>query len=204
METAEWPDDDDVDRRIGLSMAWELVQSGIDVNCREKGSLDTALHHLADRENIPAITTTDGVTVTELFWEIVRRGADINALDCQGDTPFYYASLNRNVGMCLLLIASRADVRLGYALNAWDGNRYPDDVPEGYDEDLDEDLKTVIAAWKHGPHPDMCWERRMAFAKFLVESHIIPFGERQSLLVGGPIWTVFSYIPLDAEIAKFL
>ncbi|WP_291633478.1 ankyrin repeat domain-containing protein [Clostridium sp.] len=109
-----------------------LIDNGADINSHHSKFLETPLHKLCARIT-PKI---DVITM------ILKKGAEVNALNILGKTPVFYCSFNYSVELLNLLVNYGADIHIK---DKYENTLLHDDYINCYDEHFEEFLKTLIS-----------------------------------------------------------
>lgn len=109
-----------------------LINNGADINSHQSKLTETPLHRLCARIK-PQI---DVITM------ILKKGADVNAINVSGKTPVFYCSFNYSVELLNLLVKYGADINIK---DKYKNTLLHDDYINCYDEHFEEFLKTLIS-----------------------------------------------------------
>ena len=108
-----------------------LINNGADINSHNSELLETPLHKLCARLK-PHI---DVITM------ILKKGANVNAINISGKTPIFYCSFNYSVDLLNLLVEYGADINVK---DKYKNTLLHDDYINCFDEHFEEFLKTLI------------------------------------------------------------
>lgn len=96
------------------AVKWLLFEVGADANVTEfSDDKSTALHKVIQRNSY---NRNDHFTVAAIAEMLLRKGADVSALDSLGRTPLHYAAQNGNIHAMQVLLRSGAKVMARDAL----------------------------------------------------------------------------------------
>jgi len=109
-----------------------LVNNGADINSHHSESLETPLHKLCAR-------ITPHIDVITM---ILKKGAEVNAINISGKTPIFYCSFNYSVELLNLLVKYGADINIR---DKYKNTLLHDDYINCYDEHFEEFLKALIS-----------------------------------------------------------
>lgn len=110
-----------------------LINNGADINDHHHSKLlETPLHKLCARIK-PHI---DVITM------ILKKGAEVNAINISGKTPVFYCSFNYSVELLNLLVKYEADINIK---DKYKNTLLHDDYINCYDEHFEEFLKALIS-----------------------------------------------------------
>ena len=109
-----------------------LINNGADINSHHSKLLETPLHRLCARVK-PRI---DVITM------ILKKGAEVNAINISGKTPVFYCSFNYSVELLNLLIKYGADINIR---DKYKNTLLHDDYINCFDEHFEEFLKALIS-----------------------------------------------------------
>lgn len=109
-----------------------LINNGADINSHQSKLTETPLHRLCARIK-PQI---DVITM------ILKKGADVNAINVSGKTPVFYCSFNYSVELLNLLVKYGADINIK---DKYKNTLLHDDYINCYDEHFEEFLKALIS-----------------------------------------------------------
>lgn len=109
-----------------------LVFSGADINSYHSKFLETPLHKLCAR-------LTPHIDVITM---ILKKGAEVNAVNISGKTPVFYCSFNYSVELLNLLLKFGADINIK---DKYKNTLLHDDYINCFDEHFEEFLKVLIS-----------------------------------------------------------
>ncbi|MBU3181713.1 ankyrin repeat domain-containing protein [Clostridium psychrophilum] len=109
-----------------------LINNGADINSHHSKFLETPLHKLCARI-IPHI---DVITM------LLKKGAEVNAINISGKTPVFYCSFNYSVQLLNLLLKYGADINIK---DKYKNTLLHDDYINCFDEHFEEFLKVLIS-----------------------------------------------------------
>ena len=109
-----------------------LINNGADINIHHSKLLETPLHKLCARIK-PHI---DVITM------ILKKGAEVNAINISGKTPIFYCSFNYSVELLNLLVKFGADINVR---DKYKNTLLHDDYINCFDEHFEEFLKALIS-----------------------------------------------------------
>lgn len=109
-----------------------LINNGVDINSHYSKLLETPLHKLCARIK-PQI---DVITM------ILKKGAEVNAINISDKTPVFYCSFNYSVELLNLLVQYGADINIK---DKYKNTLLHDDYINCYDEHFEQFLKTLIS-----------------------------------------------------------
>ncbi|MCJ7689234.1 MAG: ankyrin repeat domain-containing protein, partial [Clostridiaceae bacterium] len=109
-----------------------LINNGADINSHHSEFLETPLHKLCARIT-PKI---DVITM------LLKKGAEVNAINISGKTPVFYCSFNYSVELLNLLVKYGADIHIK---DKYKNTLLHDDYINCFDEHFEEFLKTLIS-----------------------------------------------------------
>ncbi len=110
-----------------------LINSGVDINSHQSKFLETPLHKLCARAT-PHI---------DLITMILKRGAEVNAINSLGKTPIFYCSFNYSVGLLNLLVKYGADIN---ARDKYENTLLHDDYINCFEEHFEEHFEEFLKA----------------------------------------------------------
>jgi ankyrin repeat protein len=108
-----------------------LIDNGVDINSHQSRLLETPLHRLCARIK-PQL---DVITM------ILKKGAQVNAINISGKTPVFYCSFNYSVELLNLLVKYGADI---HVKDKYKNTLLHDDYINCYDEHFEEFLTALI------------------------------------------------------------
>jgi len=108
-----------------------LINSGADINSHHSEFSETPLHKLCARIN-PKI---DVITM------LLKKGAEVNAINISGKTPLFYCSFNYSVELLNLLVKYGADINIK---DKYKNTLLHDDYINCLEEKFEEFLKALI------------------------------------------------------------
>ena len=108
-----------------------LINNGADINSHHSKLLETPLHRLCARIN-PRI---------DVIAMLLKKGAEVNAINLSGKTPIFYCSFNYSVELLNLLVKYGADINIK---DKYNNTLLHDDYINCYDEHFEEFLKALI------------------------------------------------------------
>ncbi|HEY8805841.1 MAG TPA: ankyrin repeat domain-containing protein, partial [Clostridium sp.] len=109
-----------------------LINNGADINSHHSKFSETPLHKLCARIT-PQI---DVITM------ILKKGAEVNAINISGKTPVFYCSFNYSVELLNLLVKYGADINIK---DKYKNTLLHDDYINCFDEHFEEFLKVLIS-----------------------------------------------------------
>lgn len=108
-----------------------LIKSGADINSHQGKYLETPLHRLCARIK-PQM---------DLIVMILKKGAEVNAINISGKTPVFHCSFNYSVELLNLLVKYGADINIK---DKYRNTILHDDYINCFDEHFEEFLKALI------------------------------------------------------------
>jgi len=108
-----------------------LINNGADINSHHSEFSETPLHKLCARLN-PKI---DVITM------LLKKGAEVNAINISGKTPVFYCSFNYSVELLNLLVKYGADINIK---DKYKNTLLHDDYINCLEEKFEEFLKALI------------------------------------------------------------
>lgn len=109
-----------------------LINNGVDINNHHSRFLETPLHKLCAR-------MTPHIDVISM---LLKKGAEVNAINISGKTPVFYLSFNYSVELLNLLVEYGADINIK---DKYKNTLLHDDYINCLDEHFEEFLKALIA-----------------------------------------------------------
>jgi len=108
-----------------------LINNGSDINSHHSKFSETPLHKLCAR-------ITPHIDVITMM---LKKGAEVNAINISGKTPVFYCSFNYSVELLNLLVKYGADINIK---DKYKNTLLHDDYINCFDEHFEEFLKTLI------------------------------------------------------------
>ena len=90
-----------IDSRISPKIIMDLINSGADVNYVSRDEGKTPLHLASEIRYLADVVN-----------ELITKGANVNALTVNGETPLYIASRSNNIDIVKTLLNNNADVNI--------------------------------------------------------------------------------------------
>ncbi|HEY8891737.1 MAG TPA: ankyrin repeat domain-containing protein [Clostridium sp.] len=109
-----------------------LINTGVDINNHHSEFLETPLHKLCARIK-PQL---DVITL------LLKKGAQVNAINISGKTPVFYCSFNYSVELLNLLVKYGADINI---VDKYTNTLLHDDYINCYDEHFEDFLKVLLS-----------------------------------------------------------
>jgi len=109
-----------------------LINNGVDINIHHSEFLETPLHKLCARIK-PQL---DVITM------LLKKGAQVNAINISGKTPVFYCSFNYSVELLNLLVKYEADINIK---DKYTNTLLHDDYINCYDEHFEDFLKVLLS-----------------------------------------------------------
>ena len=109
-----------------------LINNGADINSHHSKFLETPLHKLCAR-------ITPHIDVITM---LLKKGAEVNAINLSGKTPVFYCSFNYSVQLLNLLLKYGADINIK---DKYKNTLLHDDYINCFDEHFEEFLKVLVS-----------------------------------------------------------